>query len=231
MIAQPNSPAGTMLRALAYTIAALDAASELDVDLSDDDRTTFVAEKTELVPLLDNLLVAQQAFNSHMLKQVIRLQARAVVGDSVLDRGVRNAKFRMKLETKPGSKDAEFVFGPDLRDIIDAEIRHEPSMVQGCAARLQQVPDFSGRTEMKRDLEERALMQLKVILDRDSGGMDRAALSSAIVRATADGSEALYRLEKRMLDRFPRERTYVRGFFFDIQANRKPTKETAPQSK
>ncbi|MEW6736753.1 MAG: hypothetical protein AB1489_36020, partial [Acidobacteriota bacterium] len=96
MIAPPNTTSETMLRAIAYTIAALTAAAELDIDRSDEDRNLFTAERTGLETLMDKLIAADQALNNHLLKESVRLQTRVLLGDAVLDRGVRAAKQRMK---------------------------------------------------------------------------------------------------------------------------------------
>jgi hypothetical protein len=45
------------------------------------------------------------------------------------------------------------------------------------------------------------------------------------------GALALYKLEKRLLDRFPREKVYVRSFFFDAAPLRKkPEKKGEPEA-
>lgn len=225
MIAKPDSTSETMVRSLSQTIAVLGAASEIDADLTPEDRSALAAEKNLLVPVLDKLLSSRQTLESFLLKQSVRLQARVIIGDAMLDRGVRRAKTRMKLDV--GMNDVDFVFGSNLEDIIDAGIRNEPILVRECAARLSQIPDFAGKDELKKEMEQRAESQLKALTERDAGDSERKMLASAVVKAISDGSDALYRLEKRLLDRFPRERAYVRGFFFDVSPKRKPKKPEA----
>ena len=100
------------------------------------------------------------------------------------------------------------------------------------ANRFAQVPDFDGKAEVKKDLEDRATRQLKIITERDEGELIRGSLASALARTIADCSEALYRLEKRMLDRFPREREYVKSFFLDAASKQKlkSKPETLPKA-
>lgn len=47
----------------------------------------------------------------------------------------------------------------------------------------------------------------------------------------AQGADALYRLEKRMLERFPREKAYVAAFFMDVgyKRPRKSEGQGAPE--
>ena len=41
-------------------------------------------------------------------------------------------------------------------------------------------------------------------------------------------SDALYRMEKRLLERFPRDKVYVRAFFLDVAPARKKRAEELP---
>ena len=226
MIAPPNSTAETMQRSVAFTMAALDAAAELDVDLNPEESQFLASEKSQLETVLDKLMAAQQALEAHLLKKNLQLQARVIVGDAVLDRGVRNAKTRLKMGLKLSKGDApNFVFGSNLNDLVNAELRSEPLLVIDSANRLAQVPDFDGKAEVKKDLEDRASRQMKVLSDRDEGELIRSSLASSLTRTIADCSEALYRLEKRMLDRFPRERGYVSSFFLNAAGKRKTKQE------
>jgi hypothetical protein len=229
MITPPYSSAETMERSLAYTIAAFDSAAELDFDLTMEQRNFMTDEKAKLESMLDKLLNAHQALVSHMLKMSTKLQARVLVGDAVLDRGLRTGKARMKLELKFSMTDgADFVFGRDVTNLVNAELRSEPALVQESVSRFAHVPDFNGKDELKKDLEKRALQQIKALADRDDGELARASLSSTVVRLIADCSEALYRLEKRLLDKFPRERNYVKSFFLDAAPKQKPAQEKVP---
>jgi hypothetical protein len=150
-------------------------------------------------------------------------QARVVVGDTVLDRGVRTSKARMKVELKNSSMPdgADHAFPSDISEIIDAERRVEPMLVLQVTARFAAVPDFPGKAAMKTDLEARANRQNQNFTARDAAEVNEAALDSAVTQAITTGSDALYRLEKRLLDRFPREKVYVRAFFLDVAPPRK----------
>ena len=78
---------------------------------------------------------------------------------------------------------------------------------------------------MKKNLEDRISNQIKALTERDGGESERAKLSVALARTTVDCSDRLYRLEKRLLDRFLRERSYVRGFFLDTASKQKVQKD------
>ncbi len=223
MITPPDATADAMLKSLTYTLAALDAAADLDLDRNDADRGFFADEKANLEIAYEKLNGAKQALSEHILKESVRLQARVMVGDAVLDRGVRTAKARMKLELRNAKADAaDFVFGSNIVDLVDAELRKEPALVLQAVARFEHVPDFPGKDEMARDLTARAEQQEQSLDARDQGEMIRSKLASTQVRAIADASDALYRLEKRLLERFTRERDYVRDFFLDAAPARKP---------
>ena len=158
MLPGRDSTAETMLKALAYSVGALDAAAELDVDRTPDDTTFFTTERDALHPLFDGLFLADQALAKHRLLTTQPLQSRVIVGDAVLDRGVRAAKARMKLELKTTATPdgADHVFPSDISDITDAERRVEPTLVQQVIGRFPQVADFPGKTAMKKDLDGRA---------------------------------------------------------------------------
>ncbi len=226
MIASRDATAETMLRALAHTLGALDAALTLDVDRTDEDRAFFSAEKAALQPLFDDAFAADQALTRHLLLQAEALQARVELGDAVLDRGVRTAKMRMKLELKSTSMPAgaDEVFPSDISEIVDAERRLEPGLVLKVLTRFPSVPDFPGKDAMKADLEGRANRQNQNFTDRDAGEVTEAALDNALSQAVVRGADALYRLEKRLLERFPREKVYVRAFFLDVAPARKKAK-------
>lgn len=232
MIAPQDATADTMLRAIAYTLAALAAAAELDVDRSDDDRMFLSQEKDTLQPFFDDLYAASQALAKHLLLKGQAHQARVVIGDAVLDRGVRNAKARMKLELKSTSMPdgADHVFPSDISDIVDAERRVEPTLVQQVVARFGQVPDFPNKAALKSDLAGRATRQAQNFVDRDASEVTEAKLDGAVTQAIAKGSDALYRLDKRLLERFAREKVYVRAFFLDVAAGKRRPKapETPP---
>src|SRR4051812_21634182 len=115
-IAPRDSTSETILDALSYSLGALEAATELDVDRSKDDRGFFAAEKAALLPLFDEVQSCEQALAKHLRLKAQVCQARVVLGDAVLDRGVRNAKARMKLELKSSAQSdgADHVFPSDV---------------------------------------------------------------------------------------------------------------------
>lgn len=57
--------------------------------------------------------------------------------------------------------------------------------------------------------------------DAERATTQQAAAAGGAARRGRPGSDALYRLEKRLLERFPRERVYVRAFFLDVAPPRK----------
>lgn len=230
MIANQDSTPDTMKKALTYTIAALVAAAELDGDRSADDRAFFQREHDALTPVFHRVSTTAAAVETHTLTVGMRAQVRVVVGDAVLDRGVRDAKARMKLELKnsamPGG--ADHVFPSDVRDLTEAEARNEPALVLQVAQRFAQVPEYHQKSEQRQMLEERARKQKENLDARDAADLAEATLKGAQRLAIRDGADALYRLEKRMLERFPREAKYVREFFYDTAPVRKEKKAAAP---
>lgn len=226
MLANRESTANTMLRALATTLGALDAAADVDVDRSDEDRQFFAAERDALQPRFDALNKADQDATTHAHLVALRKQARIVVGDAVLDRGVSKAKARMKVELRDTKepKGADHVFGVDVGDIINAERAEEPNLVLQAVARFAKVPDFAGKTQMAADLTARAKKQQQCFTDRAEAAVIEAQLDSALTKAIEDAAGALYGLEKRLLERFSYETRYVKAFFLDI-APSKPKKE------
>jgi hypothetical protein len=222
MLAPATATSETMRRAVAYTIAALDAATDLDIDRTNEDRAFFANEKANLEPLFQALNNNAQAIDLHSIKEGVRLQARAVLGDAVLDRGVSQAKQQMKLSLQTSKPEAaDIVFGASIADLIRAEMRSEPLLVRQALERLEQAPDFPNKSAMKGDLAKRVEQQMTVLTGRDDGEVTRARLDSLLVKSIADCSEALYKLEKRLLERFPRDRAYVKEFFLDVAPPRR----------
>ncbi len=230
MIATQDSTPDTMKWAIAYTLAALHAAAEIDRDRTDDDRAFFRAECAALEPLGQRVTDSAAAVERHEYSEGVRAQVRVEVGDAVLDRGVRDAKSRMKVELKtssmPGGED--HVFPVNVRDITDAAKSAEPGLVRQAVARFGQVPEFHGKAAMRDDLAARARTQQDNLDAREASDLDVTTLKAALRLAIRDSADALYRLEKRMLERFPRDTTYVRKFFYDVAAPRTSKKTAAP---
>lgn len=232
MIANRESTAETMLRALATSIGALDAAADLDVDRSDADRQFFASERDALQTRFDAVDKAETEATSHALRITMKRQARVVVGDAVLDRGVSKSKARMKVELK-GTQDADgadHVFGADVSEIINAERSKEPALVLAAVEKFGDVQAFTGKTEMAADLTARAKKQQQNFKDREDAAVIAAKLDGALTRSIEHGADALYGLEKRLLDRFTREVRYVKAFFLDV-APSKPKKDAKEEGK
>ncbi len=128
MIAPRDATSRTMLRALGHSLGSLDAAIDLDVDRTDEERAFFSTEKAALQPIFDDVFAADQALTKHLLLVSEAHQARVELGNAVLDRGVRASKTRMRLELKNTSMPAgvDEVFPSDISEIVDAERRVEP---------------------------------------------------------------------------------------------------------
>jgi hypothetical protein len=231
MIAQPDASAETMLRALAYTLAALEAAADLDADTSAEDRVYFADEKTRLLGSFEQLEAADHNYTRHQVKEMARLQARVILGDNSLDRGVRAAKIRLKVETLSSrSGNDEEVFGTNLSDIVEAPLRNEPGLVQQALVKLDLLPDFPTKAEIKADLASRVERQIQVLKERDEGEYTRIVLKNLLLNTIMNCSETLYKLEKRLLERFPRDRGFVRQFFMDTASPKRAKMADQPQA-
>jgi hypothetical protein len=229
MIAPTNATSETMKKALAYTIAALAAASELDMDRSDDDRAVFAKERNAISPLLQDVIKKERASEDDELENSMRLQARVTLGDAVLDRGFIDGKERMKLELKRTDPDAaDQVFGKRTADTTRAPIQIEPGLVLNALARLEHAPDFPTKKEVRLSLEQRVGQQNLCLQERSAGETASVRLSSALSTSIRLASDELYGLEKRLLDRFKRDADYVRKFFLDVSSPRKSKDDTRP---
>ncbi len=219
-----------MLRAVSHSLGALEAAAELDVDRTAEDRAFFTAERATLQISWNEVFTADQSLTQHLLLTTQRLQARVLLGDAVLDRGVRAAKARMKLELKTSAmvEGADHVFPADISDIVDAERRVEPGLVLQVVGRFPQVPEFPGKALLETDLKGRATRQSENFTSRDAGEVEEHARGGTLAQGIVRASDALYRLEKRLLERFPREKVYVRAFFLDVAPTRKKRAEGPP---
>lgn len=206
-----------VLNELATTIGACSAAIDMDVDRSDDDRKFFTDQRNILQGWFDKVSNADQATSRHWLLVRLVRQAAIVVGDQVLDRGVRYGKSKMRLELKnstmPGGEND--VFPSDISEITDAERRVEPNLVLSVLAKWNLVPDFSGKADIKTDLEGRVQRQQNAFANRDVSDNEAEALEAALDRAVADADEALFVTEKLLEARFPRDGRYVASFFME----------------
>lgn len=193
----------------------------LYLDRTNEDRTFFQGEKAIVDAAFQKLETADRALVLHELREEQRFQARVEVGDVILDRGVRRAKKRMTLEANLEAADQ--VFGEDITEIVDAERHMEPTLVAKSVDRLAQAADFAGKGAMIVDLTTRQTQQAQNFAQRTAADVTGAALDAALETAIGEGADTLYKLEKRLLERFPREKIYVRAFFLDT--GRKRTKK------
>jgi hypothetical protein len=224
-----TAASGRILSELSTTVGGLAAAIEMDIDRTNEDRAFFTNQRATLQACFDKVFEADQAVTKHLLLVHVPRQAAIVVGDNVLDRGVRAAKARMRLELKtsamPGGED--HVFPSDISEITDAERRVEPNLVLGAVAKFDQVPDFNGKAGVKTDLEKRVGRQQMAFQQRDAGETAAEALDGALDRAVAEGDEALFVCERHLEARFPRDAKYVASFFLE-KPSRKKKKVSTP---
>lgn len=228
MLAGPDSTTETMIYAVADSIHALDAASELDLDRTAADRKFFGARKKLLVPLLGQLVAARRALEDHDVGDGSRLQTRVEIGDKVLDRGVvdGNARTKLALKGKAGL-DATHAFGKNVATLTKEKIALEPAKVIQAAGRMADLPDFAERAAIAKDLTKRAEQQQTCLDEREQGGTARAKLVSAGIKLVLDAAHALAALKGALDERFPRQRDYVAAFFMDVAPQRAAKRETA----
>src|SRR5262249_19474053 len=214
MLAGPKSTPETMIAALADSINALDAASDLDLDRSGPDRKFFAARKKLLAPLLSQLVAAKRAIEDYDISQGSRLQTRVEIGDKVLDRGVSagNARTKLALQGKPGL-DATHAFGKNVATLTKEKIALEPTKVLQAMERMGDLPDFLERKGLVKDITKRAEQQQTCLDEREQGDIARAKLVSAAIKLVLDASHALAAMKGALDERFPRQREYVAAFF------------------
>ena len=216
MIAGPDVTIITMRRAIAYTIAALGAAAEIDFDLDEDKKKALAAEKTPLEPFVAALREAERAIEDYDLSDGLALQARVVLGDGVLDRGVRvgNGKTKIALKSK-GGLDATHVFGTQVSELTDAPLKIEPAKVIAAMGRMADLAEFPERAAIVADLEKRAHQQEALLGARDKGHLAENKLLSTARKRVIDASDALAKTKAALDGLFPRQRLYVATFFLD----------------
>lgn len=219
-----------ILRELATSIGALSAAIEMDIDRSGDDRLFFVTERSTLQSAFDKVITADHAVTQHLLLVHLQRQAAVVVGDQVLDRGVRAGKSKMRIElrnsTMPGGEDQ--VFPSDISEITDAERRVEPNLVLGAVAKWHLVPEFTGKADIKADLEGRVDRQQKAFANRDASDNVGEALEATLELIVSEAEEALFVTEKHLEARFPRDAKYVASFFMEKPSRKKKKSPVIP---
>jgi hypothetical protein len=219
-----------MRKAMAYTIAALDATAEIDIDLSDDDRTFLAAEKAKLGPHHTALKETADRLTAFDEGLGLLNQVRVNIGDAVLDVGLRrgNTRTKVELQGKPGLG-ADHVFGSRVDIITGAKIRLEPGLVIDAIGRFDDVPAFPAKEDIKGDLRRRAEKQESLLVERDHGYTEYARIQGTAVRLVVEAADALARTKGALDNRFPRQRAYVSAFFFELGTKRQaPVSEPVP---
>lgn len=229
MIAQPDSTPDTMEQAIAFTLAALDAEAEMNIDLSQEDRNALVSEKQTLEVHYNNVTNAHHSLQTHA-REIIRLQRRVKAGDNALDNGISSNKKKTAVAVERTMPEgANLVFGSNITELTRAELSIEPQLVRQAITRFNHLPEFPGKAEIIADLEKRIHQQEQALKERQNGELTRVMLVDTLARTIKEGSEALYKLEKRLLERFLREKAYVKSFFWDTAYRSQVKKEQPAQ--
>ena len=229
MLAHSESSPDTMEEALTFTLAALDAEAEMNIDLSQEDRNALVSESQTLEVHYNNFTNARNNLRSYS-RQLKRFQRRVKAGDATLDSGISsNKKKTVVALERIMPEGANIVFGSNIKNLTAAELELEPELVRQAITRFNQLPEFPGKAEIIADLERRIGQQEQAIRERKQGELARVMLADNLELAIKQASEALYKLEKRLLERFPREKDYVRSFFWDTSSRNRVKKEQPEQ--
>ncbi len=218
MLAPPDSTLPTMIAAVATTLNALDAASEIDVDREKDDKKFFAAQRKLLAAYLPKLIAANRAIEDYDLGEGSRLQARVEIGDVVLDRGISVGRKRtaLALVSKTGLG-VEHAFGRTLATLTKEKIAIEPHKTLQAVDRMDQLPAFPERAAIAKDLTGRANTQQGCLDDRDAGDQKRAKLVSNGLKVVNDAAHQLASIQGALAGRFTRQRDYVAAFFLDVR--------------
>ena len=223
MIAGPTATIATMADAVATTMDAFDAASELDLDRSNEDRQFFAAKRALLVPHKAQLVAALRTLEDHDLDIGRRLQVRVVFGDQVIDPGDvdGNARTKISLKGKPGLE-ASHVFGKNVATLTREKLAIEPQKVLEAVGRMDDLPEYPERAAIAADLTKRANRQQVALDERSAGDAARAKLVSTGIRLVLEAANALAAIKGALDERFPRQRDYVAAFFLDVTSAARP---------
>lgn len=217
MIAGPTSTLATMADAVTTTMDAFDAASDLDLDRTPEDRQFFAARRALLVPHKSQVVAALRGLEDHDLEIGRRLQVRVEFGDQVLDRGVGDGNTRTKLGIKGKSGlDASHVFGKSVATLTREKLALEPQKVLEAVGRMEDLPEFAERAAIAADLTKRAKRQQSCLDERSEGDIARGKLVSSGIRLVLEAADALAKTKGALDERFPRQREYVAAFFLDV---------------
>jgi hypothetical protein len=233
MLAGPTSTLATMADAVATTMDAFDAASDLDLDRSNEDRQFFAVRRALLVPHKSQIVATLRALEDHDLEIGRRLQVRVVFGDQMLDRGVSdgNARTKLALKGKPGLE-ASYVFGKSVATLTREKLALEPQKILEAVGRMDDLPEFAERATIASDLTKRANRQQSCLDERSDGEVVRGKLVSTGIRLVLEAANALAMTKGALDERFPRQREYVAAFFLDVTPVRAkaaaPAEDAAP---
>jgi hypothetical protein len=222
MLANKDVSSFLMRKALQRTIIALENAAELDPERKSD-KEFFAVEQDKLNPLFLDLTVAERAFEDFELGDGLKQQARVLIGDAILDNGVRkgNSLTKTHLKGKSGLG-ASHAFGDNIADVTEEEIEIEPSVVLTIAERMKDLPDFPGKEEIRADLILRATQQQQNVNARRTGEAEYDKRRSATTVLVTKAATALIQAQGALQNRFPEDKRYVRSFFLDVT---RPAKE------
>jgi hypothetical protein len=232
--AKPDTVPDTMLESVCFSQNALDAACEMDIDLTDADRTFMAGERATLEPARVEVRGAIVAIEEHDLGAASRAQAKVVLGDVVQDRVVRdsNRSVKAELPRSPGLG-ADHAFGARVDDLVRTKLELEPAAVQRAAERLGDLPEFPSRDRIRERMMRVAGNQTTALTERKRVEGERDRLEVAAARAVINAATALQALEARLLARFPGQYDYVGSFFMATSARRarrakEPSQPTEP---
>ncbi|MRG92217.1 hypothetical protein [Polyangium spumosum] len=226
MLAGPTVPLPVMCRAVARTCNTLTVASIVDIDRSAEDREFFAAEAAKLLPLRHALLAKLREIEDHELGPGDQNQSAVVLGDQVLDRGVRAGNTRTKLGLKGKSGlGAEHAFGNRVDDLTDAPHRNEPALVREAITKIGDLPDYDDKAKVQNDLLARVELQEGLLKARDQGDAALSKLESEAVKLVVEAADKLVQAKAALDGRFPRQRGYVASFFLDVSRKRRSRRD------
>jgi hypothetical protein len=222
MLANKDTSAFLMRKALQRTLITLESAAALDPERSDD-KDFFLKEHQKLSPLFKDLTIAERALEDFELGDGLKQQAKVVLGDVILDNGARkgNSLTKTHLKGKAGLG-ASYAFGDNINEVTEEEIEIEPSVVLSIAERMKELPEFPGREDIRDDLLSRATQQQKNLDERRAGAAEYDKRRSATTALVSKAATALIQAQGALQNRFPDDKKYVRSFFLDVS---RPAKE------
>ena len=193
----------------------------MDIDRTPADREFFAAEASKLTPLRNALLAKLREIEDFELGPGDQHQSAVVLGDQVLDRGVRAGNTRTKLGLKGQSGlGAEHAFGNRVDDLTGAPHRLQPALVREAIDRIADLPDYEDKAKVQSDLLARVELQEGLLKTRDQGDAALSKLESEAVKLVVEAADKLVQTKAALDGRFPRQRAYVASFFLDVSRKR-----------